>query len=77
MVVTSTFEPFVLSSEYLDANFYSATNTSIPTSAPSPTNVPEPGAAFQNAVSGGLLGAVVAAGLALVGSLESIFGVDD
>lgn len=37
-----------------------------------PTGVPE-GSAFNNAVSGGLLGAVVAAGIALVGTPSSLF----
>lgn len=54
---------------FLDADFSSTVNGTIPGAPPGDGE----NAAFSNAVSGGLLGAVVAAGLVLVRTLKSIF----
>lgn len=53
---------------FLDADSCSTVNGTIPAPPGGNENV-----AFNNAVSGGLLGAVVAAGLVLVRTLKSIF----
>lgn len=53
---------------FLDADFCSTVNGTIPAVPPAD----DENVAFNNAVSGGLLGAVVAAGLVLVRTLKSI-----